>query len=157
MYEKLKCFHDDYTNELLPDIDSDFHLALFNTLRSYLFPNCFPVSYKINKDDRGVLFEAVKGGAGQTFLSWTKPGVTRGDHFHLNKVERFAVVSGEAVIRIRHIFEGTVHEFSVAGKDPVYVDMPTMHTHSIENIGDTDLLTLFWACLLYTSPSPRDS
>jgi len=154
LYEKLKRFYDDYKVGLLPDIDNDFQIALFNTLRSYLFPGYFPVSYKLNKDDRGVLFEAVKGGAGQTFLSWTKPGVTRGDHFHLKKVERFAVVSGEAVIRIRHLFDGTVHEFPVTGKEPVYIDMPTMHTHSIENTGDSDLLTLFWANEIFDPAQP---
>lgn len=154
LYETLQRFYNDYVNGLLPEIDNDFQIALFNTLRSYMFPGHFPVNYKMNEDNRGVLFEAVKGGAGQTFLSWTKPGVTRGDHFHLNKVERFAVVSGEAVIRIRHIFKEAVHEFPVSGNEPVYIDMPTMYTHSIENTGDTDLLTLFWANEIFDPGKP---
>lgn len=154
LYEKLVCFYNDYTGGLIPEIDDDFQLALFNTMRSYLFPKCYPVTYKMNKDDRGVLFEAVKGGTGQTFLSWTKPGITRGDHFHLGKIERFSVVSGTAIIRIRHIFEDDIHEFHVSGGKPVYIDMPTMHTHSIENIGGTDLLTLFWANEIFDPKSP---
>ena len=154
LYEKLRGFYENYKDGLLPELGCSFDVALFNTLRSYLFPQHFPVGHVTNVDERGVLYEVVKGGRGQTFLSWTKPGITRGDHFHLNKVERFSVVSGEAIIRIRHLFQDVVHEFRVSGANPVYIDMPTMHTHSIENVGEAELLTLFWSNEIFDPKKP---
>ena len=81
-------------------------------------------------------------------------GVTRGDHFHLNKVERFLVVQGEAVIRIRKVLSDEVWEYRVSGDAPSPVDMPTLHTHSIENVGKGDLLTLFWTHDLFDPAIP---
>ncbi len=102
-----------------------------------------------------MLFEAVKGGGGgQTFLSWTEPGVTRGDHFHLSKVERFLVLEGEAVIRIRRVLGKEVWEYRVDGRVPAAVDMPTLHTHSIENVGARPLLTLFWTHDIFEPSAP---
>ncbi|MGB0798633.1 MAG: capsule biosynthesis protein CapF, partial [Planktomarina sp.] len=113
--------------------------------RAASYPDTWPRPLTLNTDARGTLFEAVKGGGGgQTFLSTTQPGVTRGDHFHLGKVERFLVVQGEAIIRIRKVLTQDVWEYPVSGTTPAPVDMPTLHTHSIENVGDTPLLTLFW-------------
>jgi UDP-2-acetamido-2,6-beta-L-arabino-hexul-4-ose reductase len=71
--------------------------------------------------------------------------VTRGNHFHLHKVERFLVVSGSAVIALRRLFAESVVQFEVSGEKPAIVDIPTMWTHSITNTGADDLLTLFWA------------
>jgi len=97
-------------------------------------------------DNRGSLFEAVREkNGGQTFLSTTHPGITRGNHYHYHKVERFLVVAGEAIIRVRRLFHTTVKEFHVSGARPQYVDMPTLHTHEITNVGDSDLLTMFWS------------
>src|SRR5690606_18504556 len=102
LLEKLRGFHADYAANVFPDLADPFDLALFNSYRAALHPSGFPRPLKLNADPRGTLFEAVKGGGGgQTFLSWTQPGVTRGNHFHLSKVERFLVLEGEAVIRIR--------------------------------------------------------
>ena len=83
-----------------------------------------------------------------------RPGMTRGDHFHLNKVERFLVVQGEAMIRIRKVLSDEVWEYRVSGDAPAPVDMPTLHTHSIENTGDTELLTLFWTHDLFDPANP---
>ena len=94
------------------------------------------------------------GGGGQTFLSWTEPGVTRGDHFHLGKVERFLVVEGEAMIRIRRVLGEEVWEYKVSGDVPAPVDMPVLHTHSIENSGDGRLLTLFWTQEIFDPAAP---
>ena len=166
---KLEAFHLSYQAGIYPAFLDDFDVALFNTYRAATYPESWPRPVKLNSDDRGVLFEAVKGGnGGQTFMSTTAPGVTRGNHFHLNKVERFLVVQGDAIIRIRKIFSDEIWEYRVNGDVPAAVDMPTLHTHSIENVGTEPLLTLFWTneifdpevpdtCLLYTSPSPRDS
>lgn len=130
----------------LPELGSALELALFNCLRSAAFPQGYPVPLELHTDPRGSLFEAVRSHrAGQTFFSTTVPGITRGNHFHFSKVERFLVVGGRAEIRIRRLFDDTVHTFSVDGSEPAYVDMPTLHTHEITNVGDSELLTLFWA------------
>ena len=153
--ELLVDMHDHYKNNVIPDLQSNFYLDLFNTYRFAGYPHCWPKTLLCNEDSRGVLFEAVKGGGGgQTFLSTTHPGVTRGDHFHLKKVERFLVVSGEATIRIRRVLDGKVWQFHVSGTIPQVVDMPTLCTHSIENMGSNDLLTLFWAHEMFDPDAP---
>lgn len=155
LYETLKRFHDLYSANIYPDLSDPFARALFNSYRSASYPEGWPRPLRLNSDPRGTLFEAVKGGGGgQTFLSTTKPGITRGDHFHLTKVERFLVVQGEAVIRIRKVLSDQVWEYRVSGGEPAPVDMPTLHTHSIENVGDSDLLTLFWTHDLFDPANP---
>lgn len=154
LYDTLQQFHRDYQGNIFPDLHDPFTVALFNSYRAALYPGGFPRPLKLNTDARGTLFEAVKSGGGQTFVSTTLPGVTRGNHFHLNKVERFLVIQGEAVIRIRKIFSNEVWEYHVSGKAPTTVDMPTLHTHSIENVGDTELLTLFWTHDLFDPANP---
>lgn len=155
LLDRLQGFHALYTANIYPDLSDAFDLALFNAYRAATYPDGWPRSLKLNTDTRGTLFEAVKGGGGgQTFLSTTEPGVTRGDHFHLNKVERFLVVQGEAVIRIRKVLSDEVYEYTVSGDAPAPVDMPTLHTHSIENVGNTPLLTLFWTHDLFDPANP---
>lgn len=155
LFSMLEGFHADYSANIFPDLSDPFTVSLFNSYRAALYPDRFPLPLPLKTDARGSLFEAVKGGGGgQTFLSTTKPGVTRGDHFHLNKVERFLVVQGKAVIRIRKVMSDEVWEYRVSGDTPTPVDMPTIYTHSIENTGDTDLLTLFWTHDLFDPENP---
>ena len=84
------------------------------------------------------------GGPGQYAFSTTVPGVSRGDHYHRRKVERFTVIYGEAVIALRQLFTEQVMEFTVSGDDPVSIDMPTMWSHKITNTGSDALFTSFW-------------
>lgn len=145
LHAMLQAFHDLYRANVYPPFMDDFEVALFNTYRAATYPDGWPRVLKVNSDRRGDLFEAVKGGSGgQTFLSTTLPGVIRGDHFHLGKVERFLVLRGEAVIRMRRVLSTKTHEYRVTGGVPASVDMPTLYTHSIENVGTGPLLTLFW-------------
>lgn len=155
LWAQIRHFHASYSGGLFPAISDPFDLALFNSYRAALYPANYPIALKLNCDARGHLFEAVKGGGGgQTFLSTTHPGVTRGDHFHIEKIERFLVLEGDAMIRIRPVLGESVWECRVSGKTPAAVDMPTLHTHSIENIGDTPLLTMFWANAEFDPASP---
>lgn len=155
LLETLTAFHDAYSNNTFPDLADPFDAALFNSYRQALYPDALRRPLKMNTDARGVLFEAARGGGGgQTFLSWTHPGITRGNHFHLNKVERFLVLKGDAVIRIRRVLDETVWELRVSGDEPTAVDMPTLHTHSIENVGDEPLLTLFWTHEVFDPAAP---
>ena len=152
---QLQTFHTHYTANTFPDFQDAFQVQLFNSYRTALYPSGFPRLLEINEDQRGTLFEVVKGGGGgQSFLSWTKPGVTRGNHFHLHKVERFLVLQGKAMIRIRRVFDDKVWEYPVSGEQPAAVDMPTLHTHSIENIGAEPLLTLFWTNEIFDPQAP---
>lgn len=155
LLERLSQYHASYQSGIIPDVQNDFDLALFNTYRAATYPSAWPRPLKLNTDARGTLFEAIKGGGGgQCFVSTTLPGVTRGDHFHLGKVERFLVLQGEAMIRIRKVLSDDVWEYRVSGDDPAPVDMPTLHTHSIENIGSEPLMTLFWTHDLFDPAAP---
>lgn len=155
LFAMLQGFQRDYAANIFPDLRDPFTVALFNSYRAALYPDGFQRPLKLNTDERGTLFEVAKGGGGgQCFASWTEPGVTRGDHFHLNKVERFLVIQGEAIIRMRRVLGGPVWEYRVTGDAPAAIDMPTLHTHSIENVGQTPLLTLFWTHDLFDPIAP---
>jgi len=154
LWERLAGFHESYQNNIFPRFDDSFDLNLFNSYRMASYPEGWPRQLTQHSDNRGTLFEAVKCGGGQTFMSTTNPGVIRGDHFHLHKVERFLVLQGQATIRIRKIFSDNVWEYQVDGKNPSPVDMPTLHTHSIQNTGKEPLLTLFWTHDLFDPDNP---
>ena len=92
--------------------------------------------------------------SGQTSFSITKPGITRGNHFHTRKVERFAVIKGHAKIEIRKINSKKKLSFNLDGSSPSFVDMPVWYTHNITNIGETDLYTLFWVDEFFNEDDP---
>lgn len=155
LWERIRAMHGAYAAGLYPDLSDPFDRDLFNTYRLHGYPEGWPRPLRLNTDPRGTLFEAAKGGGGgQVFFSRTHPGVTRGNHFHLHKVERFLVVEGEAVIRIRPALRGPVWEYPVSGAAPAAVDMPTLHTHAIENVGAGPLLTLFWTHEVFDPAAP---
>lgn len=100
----------------------------------------------VRTDERGSLFEAVRHDAGgQVFLSTTRPGVVRGNHYHVRKTEKFCVLQGEALIRLRRVGSAQTTEYGLSGEQPSIVDIPVLHTHNIENVGGGELRTLFWA------------
>lgn len=155
LLQRLTTIAGEYQASVVPSLRERFNLNLFNTFRSYLFPAYYPVHFTMNSDPRGRLFECVRSlHGGQCFVSTTKPGITRGNHYHTRKFERFAVIQGQAVIRIRKLLDSEVHEFPVSGDRPSLVDMPTLHTHSIENTGSTELMTLFWSHEFFDRADP---
>lgn len=155
LYEKLKEFHQLYTSNVFPDLSDPFDVALFNSYRTAAYPSKYPSPLKVNEDQRGKLFESAKGGnASHTFLSTTHPGQTRGDHFHCDLVERFLVVQGDAVIRIRKVLTNEVHEFYVSGDKPVAIDQIPLHTHNIENVGEGQVITFFWSHRMFDPANP---
>lgn len=157
LLERTKNLHRQYLAQVVPDLADPFDLRLFNTLRSYMYPGHYPVALNLRCDDRGSLFEAVKTrDGGQTFMSSTHPSITRGNHYHLRKVERFLVVAGEAEIRLRRLFDTRIETFRVCGSRPCYIDIPTFHTHSITNVGSGELMTLFWANEIF-DPNDADT
>lgn len=156
VWELLRRGQELYSKGDIPPLTSDLELDLFNTLRAAQFPAGYPIPLTQRTDHRGSLVEVVRahGGQGQTFVSTTRPGVTRGEHYHLRKVERFVVVKGEARISLRRVLTGEVVSFDVCGDSPVIVDMPTMWVHNITNTGDEDLVTLFWTHELFDPDAP---
>jgi len=155
--DKLNIFSDKYQKHIIPELKTNFDLALFNTYRSYLYPGKYPMSVPVHEDKRGSLFETVKSlNGGQTFISTTRPRVVRGNHYHLSKFERFFVISGNGEIRIRKLFSDKIRSFYVSGARPEYIDIPTLHTHSITNVGDEKLTVLFWSHELF-DPDKSDT
>jgi len=140
----------------IPVIGNTFELNLFNTFRSYMdIATHFPVSFVQNIDPRGSFVEIIRlGVGGQVSFSTTVPGITRGNHYHTRKIERFAVIKGKALIQLRRIGTDEVLDFYLDGNAPSYVDMPIWYTHNIKNIGDEVLYTNFWINEFYNSNDP---
>ena len=142
----LQRFAADYATGTIPPLANMFETRLFNAYRQVLYPDMFPARLTRHTDARGSFFECIREySGGQTSFSTTVPGITRGDHFHFDKIERFLVLAGQARISVRRLFDDQVRHFDVSGDEPVFIDMPTFHTHNITNTGDAELLTLFWA------------
>ena len=135
-----------FENNNLPVIVNRFQLNLFNTFRSYFnHSGHYPVLLTKHTDNRGSFVETVRTSIGGQFsFSNTHPGITRGNHFHARKIERFAVISGKAAIELRRIGTNEILHFELDGDKPSFVDMPVWYTHNITNTGSEELLTLFW-------------
>ena len=143
----LQNYKENYlTNGVIPELKNDFELNLFNTFRSYIDVGThFPIRVTKHVDPRGAFVEIIRlGVGGQVSFSTTVPGITRGNHFHTRKIERFAVIKGKALIQLRKIGTNKVFDFYLDGNEPAYVDMPIWYTHNIKNIGDEELYTNFW-------------
>jgi UDP-2-acetamido-2,6-beta-L-arabino-hexul-4-ose reductase len=140
----------------IPAINSTFELNLFNTFRCYMDIEIhFPVKFVEHIDPRGSFVEIIRlGVGGQVSFSTTVPGITRGNHYHTRKIERFAVIKGKALIQLRKIGTNEVLDFYLDGNEPAYVDMPIWYTHNIKNIGDEVLYTNFWINEFYDPNDP---
>jgi UDP-2-acetamido-2,6-beta-L-arabino-hexul-4-ose reductase len=139
----------------LPDFSNPFVRALYATYVSYLEATDLSYHLDCKADQRGSLAEFIKTtSAGQIFVSRTRPGVTRGNHFHHTKIEKFLVVQGEALIRFRHVLGSEIFEYPVRGEEYKVVDIPPGYTHSIQNVGQSELVTLFWADEVFDPQRP---
>lgn len=146
LVESIQGFRDSRVSLALPDMSDPFTCALYATYISYLPADSFAYALTQRSDPRGELTELLKSPhIGQIFVSRTRPGITRGHHYHDTKLEKFVVLEGSAVIRFRHILGGDVIEYPVFGREFRVVDIPPGYTHSIENVGQNDLIVLFWA------------
>ncbi|MDG6998992.1 MAG: NAD-dependent epimerase/dehydratase family protein [Nitrososphaerota archaeon] len=155
--ERLTRYKETYLeHNIFPELRSKFEVNLFNTFRSYVdLQEYFPVRLGMNIDARGSFVETTKSEiGGQVSFSSTLPHVTRGNHFHTRKIERFAVINGRARIRLRKIGCNDVFDFELNGSEPSYVDMPIWYTHNITNIGEEELYTIFWINEFYDPVDP---
>ena len=152
---RIQAFHEMRTTLVVPDFADWFNRALYATYLSYVPKDALAHSLEIKSDGRGSLAEFIKQEHfGQIFVSRTKPGVTRGNHYHHTKTEKFFVVQGEGLIRMRPIEGGSVEEYSVTGTAYQVVDIPPGFTHSITNVGTGEMVTLFWSSEMFDPNRP---
>ena len=153
----LKSYMESYfINGVIPDLRNSFERNLFNTFVCFIdHKSFFPFMLKKNTDNRGSFVEIIKlNSGGQVSFSTTVPGVVRGNHFHIRKAERFAVIKGKARIDIRRIGTDKILHFELNGENPSFVDMPIWFSHNITNVGEDELLTVFWISEHYNPEDP---
>lgn len=131
---------------MIPDFTAgSFEKKLYSTYLSYLPENQFSYPLLMHHDERGSFTEILKSAdRGQVSINISKPGITKGNHWHHTKNEKFVVVSGRGVIRFRRHGSDEILEYRVSGDKLEVVDIPTGYTHAIINEGDTDMVTLMW-------------
>ncbi|MEG0570949.1 MAG: capsular polysaccharide biosynthesis protein CapF, partial [Oscillospiraceae bacterium] len=99
----------------------------------------------MHKDERGSFTEFIRTiNGGQVSVNISKPGITKGNHWHNTKNEKFLVVCGKGVIRFRDVNETQIYEYFVSGDKLEVVDIPTGYTHSIVNLGESEMITIMW-------------
>ncbi len=152
----LYSFKESRKNLMIPDMtENSFSKKLYSTYLSYLPKDGLAYPLKMNVDARGSFTEVVKSAdRGQVSINISKPGITKGNHWHHTKNEKFLVVSGKGVIRFRKIGEEEIIEYHVSGEKLEVVDIPTGYTHSIVNEGDSDMVTLMWCNECFNPDKP---
>lgn len=144
--ELIYSFKNSRDERTIPDMSEPFTRKLYSTYLSYLPQDQFNYPLKMNIDNRGSFTEFIKTpDRGQVSVNISKPGITKGNHWHHSKNEKFLVVSGTGVIRFRQVDATEIIEYQVSGDKLEVVDIPTGYTHNIENLGDTDMVTIMWA------------
>ena len=155
LHDLIVSFRDGRERLLVPDLSNPLTRYLHSTYTSFIETDSVAREVDLKRDDRGWLFELFKSPhAGQVFVSRTRPGITRGNHYHDTKIEKFCVIQGECVIRFRGVLDNRVIEYPVNDRTISIVDIPPGCTHSIENTGSTDLITLFWANEIFDPQKP---
>ena len=153
--ELLESFKASRKDLSVPEVSDPFTNKLYATYLSYLPEDEFSYELKMNKDDRGSFTEILRtANHGQFSVNVAKPGITKGNHWHHTKNEKFLVVSGKGVIRFRKPDSEKVIEYFVSGDKMEVVDIPTGYTHNIENLGDTDLVTFMWCNECFNPEKP---
>lgn len=141
----------------IPDMSDEFTKKLYSTYLSYLPEEKFSYDLKMNVDNRGSFTEFIKmQDRGQISVNISKPGVTKGNHWHHTKNEKFLVVSGKGLICFRRIGSDKIIEYFVSGDKMEVVDIPPGYVHCIKNVGHVDLITIIWANEIY-NPNKDDT
>jgi UDP-2-acetamido-2,6-beta-L-arabino-hexul-4-ose reductase len=151
----LYSFKKSRSNRTIPNTEDSFTKKLYANYLSYLPTDQFSYELKMNIDHRGSFTEFLKTpDRGQVSINISKPGIVKGNHWHHTKNEKFLVVSGKGVIRFRRIDDTEVLEYFVSGDKLEVVDIPPGYTHNIENLGNTDMVTVMWANEQYDPERP---
>lgn len=144
--ELIQSYKKSREDKSIPNMADEFTKKLYSTYLSYLPEDKFSYELKMNIDQRGSFTEFIKTpDRGQVSVNISKPGITKGNHWHHSKNEKFLVVSGKGIIRFRKIDSDEIIECFVSGDKMEVVDIPTGYTHNIENLGDVDMVTIMWA------------
>lgn len=153
--QKIRGFKEMRSNLLVPDLSDDFMRCLHATYLSFLDSDDFAYPLEMKHDDRGMLFELIKSESfGQIFVSTTHAGITRGNHYHDSKIEKFCVIKGQAAIRFRQVLTGETIDYTVSGQKVEVIDIPPGYTHHIENLSDDEMIVLFWANRIFDPAAP---
>lgn len=143
--EMIRTFKETRTSLSVPEMSNELKKKMYSTYLSFLPENNFSYNLKMNVDNRGSFTEFLRTpDRGQVSVNVSKPGITKGNHWHHTKNEKFLVVSGKGLIRFRNIDSEKIIEYYVNGNELQVVDIPTGYTHSIVNVGKTDLVTVMW-------------
>lgn len=153
--KKLYGFRDSMNSIYVPNTGDEFTKKLYSTYISYLPLEKTYVQATKNVDERGSFTELVRTNeCGQFSVSFSKPGIVRGNHYHHTKLERFIVIKGKAKIGFTSIIDGTSHEFIVDDSNIQIVTIPVGYTHNIENIGDDEMILAIWCNELFDKEKP---
>jgi len=152
---QLNSFKASRENRSIPDMSNELTKKLYSTYLSYLPTDRFSYPLKMNVDKRGSFTEFIKTlDRGQVSVNISKPGITKGNHWHHTKCEKFLVVSGKGIIRLRSIDSEKVLEYFVSSNKLEVVNIPVGYTHNIENLGDADMVTIMWVNEPFNSDKP---
>jgi UDP-2-acetamido-2,6-beta-L-arabino-hexul-4-ose reductase len=151
----LDTFKKSRENDMVPELKEGFYKKLYSTYLSYLQEDQFSYDLVMHKDIRGSFTEAFKTPTyGQVSVNVSKPGITKGNHYHMSKNEKYLVVTGTCLIKLRKVTDDKVISYTCDGKDLKVVDIPPGYTHNITNIGKEDSVTIMWANELYDPDHP---
>ncbi|WP_346877320.1 capsular polysaccharide biosynthesis protein CapF [Clostridium sp. UBA5712] len=144
--DRIRSFKESRKDLSIANMEDELTKKLYSTYLSFLPEDEFSYDLKMNCDNRGSFTEFIRTPErGQVSVNVAKSGITKGNHWHHTKNEKFLVVSGTGLIRFRKIDSDEIIEYKVSGEKLQVVDIPTGYTHSIVNIGDTDMVTVMWA------------
>ena len=153
--ELIKSFKKDLNSLDVPEVGNEFIKKLFSTYISYNELNNLVFSAEQHVDERGFFAELVHTGeSGQFSVSTSKPGITRGNHYHHTKVEKFIVVKGQAKISMRKVGETEVYDFNVSGDEIKIITIPVGYTHNITNVGDDEMILIMWCNEIFDKENP---
>lgn len=153
--ELIRSFRESRAARSVPDLADPFTKKLYSTYLSYLPTDSFGYPLKMNVDERGSFTEFIKTpDRGQVSINISRQGITKGNHWHHTKNEKFLVVSGEGIIRFRRIGSDEIIEYRVSGEKLEVVDIPVGYTHNITNTGAGDMVTVMWCNELFDPDRP---
>ena len=153
--ELLYSFQEGPSTGYIPDLADEFTKKLYSTYLSYRPEECLSYKLTMHCDHRGSFTEFLKAdSSGQISVNVIKPGITKGNHYHHTKVEKFLVVGGRGVIRLKHIISGQSKEFYVSSETLEVIEIPVGYFHNIENLGNTDMIVIIWCNEIFDKAHP---
>ncbi len=153
--DTFNSFKDSRNNLSIPNMSDELTKKLYSMYLTYLPEDDFSYFLKMNVDDRGSFTEFIRtNDRGQVSVNISKAGITKGNHWHHTKNEKFLVVSGTGVIRFRKVNEDKIIEYYVSGEKLEVVDIPPGYTHNIENLGKEDMVTVMWVNESFDKDNP---